>query len=70
MGNRNVCISGLVLVMFLQTVFNLPVDAQDMKKDALDNPEKTGQAVNSGETGQTVNSGKAGHLDVGKVSML
>jgi hypothetical protein len=35
MSSKNVCLSVFVLATFLQTVFNLPVDAQDLKKETM-----------------------------------
>ena len=78
MGHRNVFISVFVLFMFLQTVFNLPVDAQGLKKDHVEQVVKehetqsrqtsqTGQTSQTRQTGQTSQTGPDGKLDVGRV---
>ena len=49
--------------MFLQTVFNLPVDAQGLKKDHVEQVVKKSET----KTGQTGQTGSDGKLDMGRV---
>ena len=75
MGHRNVFISVFVLFMFLQTVFNLPVDAQGLKKDHVEQVVKehetqSRQTSQTRQKGQTSQTGPDGKLDVGRVGDL
>jgi hypothetical protein len=63
MRPKNIFISFLVFVMFLQTVFNLPVDAQDLKTDKTDS-DKSDKSNKSDKSDKSDRLNKTGRLEL------